>query len=106
MSQALPMTRRGAAAAILALAAAPTLAPTAAKAAMQSYPVVGKVERLDPALDALIDADAPVEQVLDGFTWSEGPVWVGGKDGFLLVSDVPANRILRWSPSGGGSVWR
>src|SRR3954468_22865110 len=80
----LPMTRRGAAAALLALTAAPSLA----RAAMQAYPVVGKVERLDPALDALVDADAVVEQVLDGFTWSEGPVWVGGKDGFLLVSDV------------------
>lgn len=104
MNPTFQMTRRGAAAAILALAAAPALAKTA------SYPVVGKVERLDPALDALIDVEAPVEQVLDGFTWSEGPVWVGGKDGFLLVSDVPANKILRWSPAhngknGGGAVW-
>ena len=101
MNPTSPMTRRGAAAAILALAAAPSLA----RAAMQTFPVVGRVERLDPALDALIDADAVVEQVLDGFTWSEGPVWVGGKDGFLLVSDVPANKILRWTPAGGGAVW-
>lgn len=98
------LTRRHAAAAILAgLTAAPALARAA------SYPVVGKVERLDPALDALVDADAVVEQVLDGFTWSEGPVWVGGADGFLLVSDVPANKILRWAaPRGGkagGAVW-
>ncbi len=100
MTSTPPMTRRGAAAAMLALAAAPALAKSATP-----YPVVGKVERLDPALDALIDADAPVEQVLDGFTWSEGPVWVGGPSGFLLVSDVPANKILRWSPSRGGEVW-
>jgi gluconolactonase len=80
-------------------------AASSALAATPSYPVVGKVERLDPALDALIDAEAPVEQVLDGFTWSEGPVWVGGADGFLLVSDVPANKIMRWSPSRGGEVW-
>jgi len=101
VSQVFSMTRRGAAASILALAAAPSVA----KAATPSYPVVGKVERLDPALDALIDADAAVEQVLDSFTWSEGPVWVGGKNGFLLVSDVPANKILRWLPVDGGSVW-
>jgi gluconolactonase len=100
----LALTRRHAAAAILAgLTAGPALARAQAKPA--SYPVVGKVERLDPALDALIDADAPVEQVLDGFTWSEGPVWVGGADGYLLVSDVPANRIIRWSPSRGGAAW-
>lgn len=97
-----PMTRRTAAASIFAgLAGAPVLA----KAAMQSYPVVGKVERLDPALDALIDADAMVEEVLGGFTWSEGPVWVGGRGGFLLVSDVPENRIWRWSPLRGGELW-
>lgn len=96
------MTRRTAAASLLA---GLTAAPSLARAVMQAHPVVGKVERLDPALDALVDADAVVEQVLDGFTWSEGPVWVGGKDGFLLVSDVPANKILRWSPTAGGSVW-
>ena len=100
MSQSFQMTRRTAAATLLA-----GLTATAAFAATPTYPVVGKVERLDPALDALIDADAPVEQILDGFTWSEGPVWVGGKDGFLLVSDVPANKIMRWSPASGGSVW-
>lgn len=105
MSQTSRITRRSTLTGIAGLTAAPALA----QAAMQTYPVVGKVERLDPALDALIDAEANVEQVLDGFTWSEGPVWVGGPDGFLLVSDVPANRIMRWSPphggKGGGEIW-
>ena len=68
-------------------------------------PIVGKVERLDPALDALIDPDAVVEQVLDGFTWCEGPVWVGGRDGFILASDVRANVIHRWNERDGGSEW-
>jgi len=93
------LTRRGAAAVLLGGLAAPSTFAAA------PYPVVGKVERLDPALDALVDVDAPVEQVLDGFAWSEGPVWVGGADGHLLVSDVPANRIMRWSPARGGEVW-
>ncbi|MET3664901.1 SMP-30/gluconolactonase/LRE family protein [Caulobacter sp. 1776] len=89
-------TRRAFAA---SLAALPTLAHAA-------RPVVGRVERLDPALDVLIDANAPVETILDGFTWSEGPVWVGGRTGYLLASDVPANRIMRWSPAtGAGEVW-
>ena len=101
MSQTSQITRRGALAGLAGL----TVAPALVHAATQAYPVVGKVERLDPALDALIDGDAPVEQVLDGFTWSEGPVWVGGPDGYLLVSDVPANKILRWSHSRGGEVW-
>lgn len=103
MSQTFDLTRRGAAVSILAGLAG--LAASPALAAASAYPVVGKVERLDPALDALIDADAPVEQILDGSTWSEGPVWVGGQDGFLLVSDVPDNKIHRWSPRQGGSIW-
>lgn len=70
-----------------------------------SYPIVGGVRRLDPALDALIDTDAVVEKVLDGLTWSEGPCWVGGADGYLLVSDVPGNTIHRWSEAEGGSIW-
>jgi gluconolactonase len=55
----------------------------------------GDVERFDPALDALIDAAARVEEVCAGFAWSEGPVW---KDGALFFSDVPANILYRWRP--------
>lgn len=70
------------------------------------FPVVGGVRRLAPALDALIDPDAVVEKVLDGLIWSEGPCWVGGADGYLLVSDVRGNAIHRWSSAEGGSIWR
>jgi gluconolactonase len=55
----------------------------------------GSVERFDPALDALVDVEARVEEVCDGFIWSEGPVW---KDGALFFSDVPANILYRWEP--------
>ena len=79
--------------------------PPAATALKAPYPVVGKVNRLDPRLDALIDADAPVEKVCDGFLHAEGPVWVGGANGYLLVSDTIANHIIKWSPSAGRSVW-
>jgi gluconolactonase len=79
--------------------------PAHAQIAGGKYPVFGKVERLDPALDALIDADAHVEDVMSGFTWSEGPVWIGGPDGYLLVSDPRANVISQWSEARGGSVW-
>ncbi len=62
-----------------------------------------KVTVLDPAFAALVAADAPVEPLLDGLGLSEGPVWVGGPDGYLLVSDVPGNVIHRWSAKGGAS---
>jgi gluconolactonase len=78
------------------------LPPTDLKA---PYPEAGKVNRLDPRLDVLIDADAKVEKVCDGFLHAEGPVWVGGNNGYLLVSDTQVNHIVKWSPTEGRSVW-
>src|SRR5690349_20229053 len=41
-----------------------------------------------------------VERIAQGFRWAEGPVWFG--DGrFLLWSDIPNNRILRWDEETG-----
>ncbi len=63
--------------------------------AQTNYPTLGKIVKLDPALDALIAPDAKIEILSSGYKWSEGPVWVkNGK--FLLFSDVPANTIYRW----------
>lgn len=56
---------------------------------------LGSIERLDPALDALLDPDIRAEKICEGFIWSEGPVW---KDGSLFFSDVPANILYRWTP--------
>jgi len=67
----------------------------------------------DPAVEILDDAfrdlrlySASVEQLATGFRWAEGPVWFG--DGrYLLLSDIPNNRILRWDEtSGATSVFR
>ena len=69
------------------------------------YPEAGKVNRLDPRLDVLMDADAKVEKICDGFLHAEGPVWVGGANGYLLTSDTQVNHIVKWSPTEGRSVW-
>ena len=67
---------------------------------------IGSIERTTPALDALLDKDAAIEVLADGFTWSEGPLWIGGaKDGHLLFSDIPRNTIFKWSPSSGISMF-
>ena len=43
---------------------------------------------------------ASVEHLADGCRWSEGPVWFG--DGrFLLWSDIPNNRIMKWEEETG-----
>jgi gluconolactonase len=49
---------------------------------------------------------AKVERLATGCRWSEGPVWFG--DGrYLLWSDIPNNRIMRWDEeTGQASVFR
>lgn len=68
------------------------------------FPAVGTVHRAQPALDALIATDARIERLADGFQWSEGPVWIADGN-YLLLSDVPANKIYRWSEPKGLSVF-
>ncbi|NBW96693.1 MAG: SMP-30/gluconolactonase/LRE family protein [Planctomycetia bacterium] len=73
-------------------------------------PTVGSIERLDPRLDALVPRDATIEVLATGFSWAEGPVWVaddrgGLPPGSLLFSDVPENRVHRWHPEQGLSVF-
>jgi len=59
-----------------------------------------RVEVLDEQFLALRLFSASVEQLATGMRWAEGPVWFG--DGrFLLVSDIPGNRILRWDEASG-----
>ena len=60
------------------------------------------IEVLDDAFFALRHYSASVEQLATGFRWAEGPVWFG--DGrYLLFSDIPNNRILRWDDASGAT---
>jgi gluconolactonase len=60
-------------------------------------------EHYDKRFTWLINGTCQKELLFDGARWSEGPVWF--RDGnFLLWSDIPNNRMLRWSPDAlGGS---
>ncbi len=69
-----------------------------------AFPIVGQIHREAPALDALIPPDAIIERLADGFTWSEGPVWIDDQH-CLLLSDVPANKMYRWSDADGLSIF-
>ncbi len=62
------------------------------------------IERLDPRLDAVVRAGAPIELLGEGFLWSEGPVWV--KEGsFLLFSDIPNNAVMKYQDGAGVSMF-
>jgi gluconolactonase len=85
----------------MCLALAILLLPTA-RVAAQTPP--RSIERLDPALDALIAPDATIELLADGFDWTEGPVW-HKTGGFLLFSDIPRNAIHKWKDGQGVSLY-
>ena len=48
------------------------------------------IDRLDPALDAIIPRDAKLEKIADGIGFAEGPVWVNGE---LRFSDLIHNKL-------------
>lgn len=72
------------------------------------------VERKSAELEAIVPANAKLEKLADGFTFTEGPVWVdagnpalapASEEGFLLFSDPNNNTIYRMTPDGDVSVY-
>lgn len=87
---------------ILTLAFLATLTGCATPdAATADFPVIGRTTAFDPSFHEVVAADARIEKLSEGFTWSEGPAWVG--DG-LLFTDVPENTLYRWTERDGLSV--
>ena len=67
-------------------------------------------EILSNAFKTLINPNARLRKLGDGYLWAEGTTWVpdsaeaGG--GYLLWSDIPNDRMLRWSESDGTTIFR
>ena len=77
-------------------APAPAAAPVSAPTKIDS----ARIDRWDPAMDAIVPVDWKIEKLADGFGWAEGPVWVKS-GGYLLFTDVPGNTMWKWSEAGG-----
>ncbi|WP_436310160.1 SMP-30/gluconolactonase/LRE family protein [Variovorax sp. LjRoot130] len=61
---------------------------------------------IDPAFDGLRQPNAPIQRLWTGALWAEGPAW-NSVGRFLVWSDIPNNRQLRWSEDDGHvSVFR
>ncbi|MDX2305456.1 MAG: SMP-30/gluconolactonase/LRE family protein [Microscillaceae bacterium] len=75
-------------------------AATSEDSTITSFKTIGYIERLDPALDAIIPKDAKIEILADGMNWAEGPLWLADKQ-WLLFTDVPENKIYKWSEEKG-----
>lgn len=77
---------------------------TGAMAEMVPVTVPVKITSLEPRFDRLVPRDARLQKIAEGFTWVEGPVW-HRQDEYLLFSDIPANRIYKWTQRDGLSVF-
>ncbi len=53
----------------------------------------------------ILPPGARPEKIAGGFGFTEGPVW-HQEEGALYFSDIPANRIYRWTPETGAVVFR
>lgn len=58
-----------------------------------------------PAFRDLLRPEARVERLATGTIWAEGPVYFAEGD-YLLWSDIPNDRMLRWSAAEGMTVFR
>ena len=66
------------------------------------------ITKLDPSLDTLIAPDAKLTTVATGFGFSDGPVWVRGRDGqegYLLVVSIIGNVIYKVTAAGKVTVF-
>jgi gluconolactonase len=69
-----------------------------------SAKTIGTLEKMDPALDAIISPNAKAEILAEGFDWSEGPLWIE-KINALIFSDVPQNKVYKWTAEKGKEVY-
>jgi len=69
----------------------------------------GRIERFDPALDAIVSVSEPIRLLATGLGneqgTAEGPVW-WKEGGYLVFSDIGNDRISKFTPGQGTSVLR
>ena len=65
----------------------------------------GIYEFHDPRFYHLVVGSAALDTLATGLRWAEGPVWFSDLN-CLLFSDIPNQRIMRWVPGGGATVFR
>jgi gluconolactonase len=92
---------------ILAGAGAGVAMAITGRAAAQSFPFTPNqrypdtaIEILDPSFAKYRIYSSTLEQVATGMRWAEGPVYFP-EGGYLLCSDIPNNRIMKYSEKDG-----
>ena len=64
----------------------------------------GSIEVVDQKLETILDVKAPIEVLAEGYSWSEGPLWLPDQQ-TLIFSDVPKNTIYSWSEEKGANTY-
>lgn len=64
-----------------------------------------EIEIFDPRMQRILGTERRVERLCSGAQWSEGPVWLPAQE-CVIWSDIPNNRMLRWSARDGLGVFR
>ncbi|MBE7174065.1 MAG: SMP-30/gluconolactonase/LRE family protein [Williamsia sp.] len=72
--------------------------------AQETKPEIGTIEAVSSEFSKLIKKDAKVEVVAEGFQFTEGALWLE-REQMLLVSDIPANTIYKWTAAKGKEVY-
>ncbi len=62
------------------------------------------IDRLDPAIDAIVGPNPKIWKLAEGFKFTEGPIWV--PEGYLLFSDPNSNIIYKYTPDGKLEIFR
>ncbi len=65
----------------------------------------GDYDIRDPRFRDYLLTNCKVEKLFTGTLWAEGPVYFGDGD-FLIWSDIPNDRMLKWEPEAGTTVFR
>ncbi len=63
----------------------------------------GKIVFIKNSMSKITSKNAKIEKIAGGFQFTEGPVW--HKDGYLLFSDIPANKIYKYEPGKDISIY-
>ena len=63
------------------------------------------VEIRDERFRAVVGDDVEIEEVGNGFDFTEGPIW-NHVEKHLIFSDIPGNIMRRWRPDGSVETWR
>jgi len=68
------------------------------------YTAIGSIEMYDVEALSVLDTSAPIEIIATGHEWTEGPLWIE-KESMLLYSDIPRNKIYKWTAQDGAGVY-